>query len=254
LPAELYHPPNVPDDHPRRLDELSIRCYLAMCRNMDDNVGRILDFLDVSGLADNTIVVFTSDHGEQHGSHGRINKMVPYAESLDIPMVVRWPRGIPAGAVCDELQTPMDHMATLCGLAGIDPPQTSDGLDLSETLVGGGSSGRDAVLISNYSSHWDFFQTGTRWPEWRGVRTRRHTYLRWLTGGEELYDNLEDPHQMNDLAAGRRDLPTLQRLRAELERLLADAHDEFLPGTAYADWFDDERNLIRTALGPVRPI
>jgi arylsulfatase A-like enzyme len=250
---ELYHPPNVPSDHPRRTDELALRCYLAMCRNADDNVGRILDFLDQSDLADNTIVVFTSDHGEQHGSHGRINKMVPYAESLNIPLIMRWPGRIPEGTTSDALHLPMDHMATLCGMAGLDVPESSDGLDLSGTAVRGDGSSRDAALIMNYCSDWDFFQSGTRWPEWRGVRTRRHSYVRWLTGEEELYDNQEDPHQMVNLAAGGRDQPTQRRLRTTLRELLAEAHDEFLPGTAYADWYDAERNLLRTALGPVRP-
>jgi len=253
IPDELHHPPNVPADHLRRTDPLALRCYLAMCRNADDNVGRIIDFLDASGLSDDTIVVLTSDHGEQHGSHGMINKMVPYAESVDIPLIMRWPGRIAGGATSTELFTPMDHMATLCGLTGFDVPETSDGLDLSGAVLGRGGTGRDAALMMNYSSHWDFFQSGSRWPEWRGVRTRRHTYVKWLDGREELYDNLEDPHQMVNLVEGRRDLPTMTRLRSTLRELLADAHDEFLPGTAYADWFDDQRNLVRTALGPVHP-
>jgi arylsulfatase A-like enzyme len=253
VPEQLSHPPNVPADHPRRTDLLALRCYLAMCRNADDNVGRLLEFLDRSGLAEETIVIVTSDHGEQHGSHGRTDKMVPYSESLDVPLIVRWPGRIPAGTVRDDLFTPVDHMATLCGLTGLAVPETSDGVDLSGVALAGESSGRDAALIANYSSHWDFFQTGTRWPEWRGVRTRRHTYVRWLTGREELYDNLDDPYQLTDLAVGGRDLPTLHRLRSTLRDLLDDAHDEFLPGTAYADWFDAERNLVRTTLGPVAP-
>jgi arylsulfatase A-like enzyme len=172
----------VPQDHPRRTDDLALRCYLAMCANADDNVGRILSCLDQSGRADDTIVVLTSDHGEQHGSHDRVNKMVPYAESVNIPLIVRWPGRIPEGGTSDALYVPMDHMATLCGLAGLDAPETSDGLDLSGAVLGGSGPTRDAALMMNYCSDWDFFQSGTRWPEWRGVRTRRHTYVRWLTG------------------------------------------------------------------------
>ncbi|UCD29979.1 MAG: hypothetical protein JSV03_05755, partial [Planctomycetota bacterium] len=79
----------------------------------------------------------------------------------------------------------------------------------------------------------------------------RYTYCRWLTDEEELYDNIEDPYQMKNLAEGQKDLPTLKKLRARLKDLLADAHDEFLPGTAYTDWYDRERNLVKTGLGPV---
>jgi len=75
--------------------------------------------------------------------------------------------------------------------------------------------------------------------------------VKWLTGAEELYDNASDPYQMNNLATNQRDLPRLQKMRKALKDLLAQAHDEFLSGIQYADWYDDQRNLIRTALGPV---
>jgi arylsulfatase A-like enzyme len=78
-PETIQWPPNVPaDKNPRTLMEM--RYYLAMAKNVDDNLGRLMDYLDVSGLPADTIVVFTADHGEMNGSHGRLNKMVPYAE------------------------------------------------------------------------------------------------------------------------------------------------------------------------------
>ncbi|UCD28639.1 MAG: sulfatase, partial [Planctomycetota bacterium] len=249
IPKDLHWLPNVPEDHKHRKDQLRARCYYAMSKNMDDNLGKILNFLDQSGLSNNTIVVFTADHGEMFGSQNRENKMVPYAEAIDIPLIIRWPGRVPAGVRSDVLHTPMDHMPTLCGLAGLDAPDTADGMDLSGVLLGKRKVDRDAILMMNYVSNWDYFDTGTLWPEWRGVRTERFTYARWLSGKEELYDNLEDPYQMRNLAEGHKDLPTLKKLRARLKDLLADAHDEFLPGTAYADWYDDARNLVKTALG-----
>src|SRR5262249_13581390 len=112
----LYWRPNVKArrDAPQR----DPRCYYAMIGNVDDNVGRLLRFLDESGLADNTIVVFTSDHGEMLGSQGRYNKMVPYAESVDVPLIVRWPQRIRAGSKSDVLFTPIDHLPTLASLCG----------------------------------------------------------------------------------------------------------------------------------------
>jgi arylsulfatase A-like enzyme len=228
-----------------------MRCYLAMIQNADDNLGRLLDYLDRSGLARNTIVVFTSDHGEMLGSHGRIQKMVPYAESIDVPLVIRWPGHIASGARVDALQTPMDHLPTLCGLAGLPIPSEVDGVDLSRVVTRKDSRSRDAVLIGHYSSAELWFDTGTFWPEWRGARTQQHTYVRWLTGAEELYDNLADPYQMTNLAADGAEPEALLRLRPRLSELLAAAHDDFRPGTGYGDWYDDCRNLVRTALGPV---
>lgn len=248
---DLEWRPNVPPDFAMRKEPLPARCYYAMAKNVDDNVGRLTEFLDQSALADNTVVVLTSDHGDMMGSHNRMNKMVPYSEAVRIPLIIRWPGRIPAGAKSEALFTPMDHLATLCGLTGLPAPDSADGVDLSRVVRGNGPADRDAVLMMNYTSHWDYFDSGTTWPEWRSVKTRQHTYVKWLDGKEELYDDLDDPYQMNNRLEGQKDLPTLQRLRGRLKDLLAAAHDDFLPGTAYADWYDKERNLVRTALGPV---
>jgi arylsulfatase A-like enzyme len=248
-PETIRWPPNVPADNPRTLMEM--RYYLAMAKNMDDNLGRLMQYLDASGQARDTIVVFTADHGDMNGSHGRINKMVPYAEAMNIPLIIRWPKRIAPGSRTDALQTPLDHLPTLCGLAGLGIPPEVDGEDLSRVVLGKGGDGREEALIGSYTSHWDFFQTGTQWPEWRGVKTKQYTYCRWLAGGEELYDNLADPYQMKNLASGGAVPDVLKRLRVRLKDLLAAAHDDFRPGTSYGEWYDDRRNLVRTGLGPV---
>jgi arylsulfatase A-like enzyme len=249
VPQKIWWSPNVPDDNPRT--DLEMRYYLAMAKNVDDNVGRMLDYLETSGLAKDTIVVFSSDHGEMHGSHGRLNKMVPYAEAINLPLIMRWPKRIVAGSRIDTLQTPMDHLPTLCGLAGLKIPREVDGADLSGVVLGKGRDSREEVLIGSYTSDWDFCMTGTAWPEWRGVKTKQYTYCRWLAGGEELYDNLADPYQMENLAANGAEPEALVRLRSRLSDLLVAAHDDFRPGTGYGEWYDDKRNLVRTGLGPV---
>ncbi len=249
VPETVHWAPNVPAENPRSLADM--RCYLAMSKNVDDNIGRLMRYLDESGLAGETILVFTADHGEMHGSHGRLNKMVPYTEAVHIPLIIRWPGMIAAGSESDAIFTAMDHLPTLCGLTRTSIPGEVDGTDLSPIVLGREQRAREEVLIGSYTSHWDFFQTGTLWPEWRGIYTGDYTYCKWLSGEEELYHNVEDPWQMNNLAAGRGELPVLERMRRRLTDLLAVAHDEFLPGTALGDWYDDERNLLRTGLGPV---
>lgn len=241
--------PNVPQEFDtKRRDP---RAYFAMTSNIDANIGRLMRFLDESGLAHNTVVVFTSDHGEMLWSHNRTNKMVPYEESISVPLIIRWPGHTSAGTESDALYTWMDHMPSLLSLAGIEVLTEIDGIDLSEAIFGRPARQRDAALIANYVSDYNYFDSGTHFPEWRGVRTKSHTYVKWLDGKQELYDNLSDPYQMRNLAQDQQDLPALQKMRSTLKGLLAEAHDEFLPGTAYADWYDDRRNLIRTALGPV---
>jgi arylsulfatase A-like enzyme len=234
------------------------RCYLAMCRNVDDNMGRLMRFLDASGLAENTLVVFSSDHGEMHGSHGRYHKKVPYAESVNVPLIMRWLGRIPAGRREDALYTPMDHLPTLCGLSGLDIPAEVDGIDLSDAVLGRGGVDRREVLMATYVSHFNTFTTGKPFREWRGVHAGQYTYFRWLALPgepeiqEELYDNAADPYQMNNLAGDPRCAGRLEYLRERLGELMAAAHDAFEPGTYYASWYDGNRNLIRTGLGPVR--
>jgi len=268
---DLYRPPNVPTQNKRRIpweggrpnyganpmkvwlygDE-ELRIYLAMAKNFDDNLGRLIAYLDQSGEGENTILVVTSDHGEMFGSHGRVSKNVPYAEAVNIPLVIRWPGKIPPGLTSDALYTPIDHLPTLCGLAGVKPPSEVDGEDLSQVVCGRGRSYREAVLMANYTSHWDYLQSGTDFPEWRGVHTNRYTYAKWLGGKEELYDNLEDPFQMRNLVEETSAKATLEELRLRLKQLMATAHDDWLTGRELAAWYDADRNLVQTALGPVR--
>jgi uncharacterized sulfatase len=244
---ELVRRPNV---FPRNATPPhgDIHCYYAMLGSVDEAVGRLTDYLDASGLAANTLVFMTSDHGEMMGSHGKWEKMAPYEEAIRVPLIYRWPGHVPAGKKLDVLFTPMDYLPTLLSLAGSPTPSGIDGIDLSGALLEHSSAERDAALIANYSSHWDYFHSEWPWPEWRGVRTKQHTYVKWFSGREELFDNQADPYQMNNLAGSDHQITT--RLRRRLDDLLHEAHDDFLAGPAYASWYDNERNIIRTGLGP----
>ena len=250
VPQQLSWNANVPAESAAALG-LQVRCYHAMIRHLDDCVGRLVRYLDESGLSETTLLVVTSDHGEMHGSRGLTGKSYPFAESVNIPLLMRWPGMIPAGVRSSALVTPLDHLPTFCSLAGIPVPTTADGVDFGDALLGGAGPRRDEVLLMNYVASYANFKSGGRRPEWRAVRTRRHTYVKWLTGEESLFDNAEDPFQLRDLVGDVAARPVLDHLRARLTELLAAAHDEFLPGTAYAEWYETGRTLVRTALGPV---
>ncbi len=115
---------------------------------------------------------------------------------------------------------------------------------------------RDAVLLSNFTAHWDYFKTcsdaGVAWAEWCGVKTQQYTYVRWLSGEIELYDDQDDPDQLTNLSEATHYAPVVKALEARLVALLAEAHDEFPPGNAYVKWVDNERNIIRTGLGLIQ--
>jgi arylsulfatase A-like enzyme len=248
----LVRRPNVPHNGPPAAGDPHF--YYAMLGSVDAALGKLTNFLDSSGMSQNTLLILTSDHGEMMGSHGRWEKMAPYEEAVRVPLVFRWPGRLASAKRSDVLFTPMDHHPTLATLAGAEEVPRMDGIDLSAAVLGNTtdaslSSKRDAVLMANYSSHWDYFHSEWPWPEWRGVRTQQHTYVKWFSGKEELFDNVADPYQMRNLAAS--DISTLKLLGEALKTFLAEAHDGFTAGPAYASWYDAQRNIVRTGLGPV---
>lgn len=242
IPEEIKWNQNVPQDNPQTTE--AMRYYLAMSKNIDDNVGRLMAWLKDSGLDQNTIVIFTSDHGEMHGSHGYLYKQKPYAESLHVPLIFRWPERLPAGIRKNTPFTPVDFLPTLCGLAGIEVPEETDGENLSRILMTPGKEKDRAVLTGNYVSDYNTFSTGGPFPEWRGVYTGDYTYVRWLSGEKELYDNASDPFQMNNLMDNSESSGQAEAFEETLKKLLKEADDAFLPGTAYQKWFDADRYPI----------
>ena len=228
-----------------------VRTYYAMCENVDDNVGSILDYLEQSGLAENTIVVFTSDHGEQLGSQGRRSKLVPFEESINVPLIMRWPKRIKPGTTSDALYGPMDHLATLCKLAGAKAADDIDGIDLSGEVLQTGKIDRQVVLIAQYVASPNYCRSHRDELQWRGVRGKNHTYVKYVCGKELLFDNITDPYQMNNLIADEKSNTLLETMRLYLKKLLAEAHDDVLPATSYAEWFDDTRTVIHTGKGAI---
>lgn len=250
LPSPLQLPANVPEDMVDEARQMA-RHYLAMTLTLDDMLGDLLDYLDRTGLAENTLVVFTSDHGSQVGAHG-VNpweKRRPYEESLHVPCVMRLPGTIEAGASNDTLTAPVDLFPSLCGLLGVPIPRTVEGRDLSQAWLGRDTSPeQEGVLTMNFSSRYDHIAGGL---EWRGVRTKRYTYARWLSGREELYDLEADPLQMENLVED----PDRAGLRRHLRGLLADLQhqhgDALVPCESYRDWYDSQRRVVRNAYGPL---
>ena len=182
----------------------SLLHYFACMSGVDAQIGRVLDALKAAGLETNTIVVFTSDHGNCVGAHNEATKNVVWDESLLVPFLIRWPGHIPARRD-DLLLTTPDIYPTLLDLMGFagDIPAAVQGTSHASIILGG--SGRRP------SSAWYMFVPyGQPALGRRGVRTQTHTlvYARDRQGAEkcELYDDVADPCQMKDTAATRPDL------------------------------------------------
>ena len=193
--------------------------YYAAITFIDDEVGRIVEALKRAGRFENTVILVTSDHGDMLGSQGTVLKRKPWAESLQVPGIVHYPAGVPAG---QQLTLPFSHVdmvPTLLGLAGIEAPAEMSGLDLSPRLLApehGGRAGGPAPE-SVYAQSYTPTEQG-EFPPWRGVRTERHTYARREDGPWLLYDNESDPFQ-NDNLAGK---PEHAALESELDALTMD--------------------------------
>jgi len=222
-PAEIALRPNCPENAPR--EELA--GYYAHITALDGNIGRLLAALERTGLAGRTIVVFTSDHGDMLGSQGERKKQRPWDESIMVPFVVRWPGRTAPGRRADTLLGAPDVMPTLLGLMGAPIPSSVEGEDLSHAVLGREGPEPAAALILNPAPFSEAFHAGL--PEWRGVRTKRWTYVRTLEGPWLLYDNGQDPYQLRNLADDGGARAARQRLEKHLERLLDRTGDAFLP-------------------------
>ena len=218
-----------------------MRVYYAMTANLDDNIGRLMDTIDKLGLRGNSIVVFSSDHGEMFGAHGRRAKNIFYEEAVRIPFLVRLPKGQRAGKVCDACFNIVDAMPTLLSLMGLPVPAGVEGMDISRLLLTGSGAEPEAALMMG-TGKTAVFGDGF---EWRGIRTKQYTYAVYRVDGEEhLYDNTADPYQMNNLAASRRGLR--DELDALMRSMMDRIGDTFEPTSYYEhNWIKDRRIVRR---------
>jgi arylsulfatase A-like enzyme len=220
---QLLNRPNVSGEGDGRWAFEHVRNYFAAVTGIDEQVGRILACLDQEGLSQDTIVVFTSDHGEMMGSHGMMYKVVWYDESLLVPFLIRWPGRIRPGTD-DLLLSAPDVMPSLLGLMGLAGrvPTEVQGRDYSEILLG-------RQVARPFSAPYMWIKPENLSSGARGVRTHDYTYVVQRADGREsqiLYDNRNDPYQMLNVAAQRPEV--VQRLQVELANWLERTEDPWV--------------------------
>jgi arylsulfatase A-like enzyme len=199
-------------DNDDRLKQEYLHGYYAHTCALDDCIGKIRETLQESGLADDTILVFSSDHGDMLGSHRMLSKQNPLEESIRIPLLIEYPAMVSQNTRSEQLVAPVDIMPTLLGLAGLECPPV-DGRDLSGCITDKTYDAQDAVLIMKMLQGGNPFISNAITP-WRGVRTKRYTYTYLLDVGPWLlFDNQEDPYQLNNLINN----PQYANIRDELD-------------------------------------
>jgi arylsulfatase A-like enzyme len=209
--------------------------YLACISSIDDNVGRVLDYLEESGLAKNTIVIYTSDQGFFLGEHGWFDKRFIYNESFKTPLLIRWPKKIKAGAVEDELVQNLDYAQTFLEAAGIHAPAGMQGESLMSLLMGRKENWKRDALYYHYYEYPDVHMVKRHY----GVVTKEFKLIHFYFDVDEweLYDRVKDPGEMKNVyneTAYKETIVTLKEklveLRAkyrdsvELDRIFIDMH------------------------------
>ncbi|MFC1715847.1 sulfatase [Candidatus Poribacteria bacterium] len=224
---------NVPDTHAEQARK-DLAGYYAHCSALDACVGDLLKTLQEEGIEDDTIFVFTSDHGDMIGSQAHQRKQRPWDESIRVPFLLRYPAIL--GRQSKELDALIDApdiMPTLLGLCDLPVPEAVEGLDFSGYIRGGEnpSDGAAVIMCPHPFGEWTRPRNGGM--EYRGLRTLRHTYVRTLKGPWLLYDNQKDPYQLNNLINKPEYSETQAELGSWLQRRLDAMNDEFLTGMDY---------------------
>lgn len=214
-----------------------IKDYLRVVASIDDNVGRILDYLEEEGLAENTIVVYTSDQGFFLGDHGWYDKRFMYEESLQMPFIVRYPRAIEPGSVTDDMALNVDFAETFLDYAGIDVPDFMQGTSLRPVME---ERTPDDWQTSVYYRYWEHLSAPHKVGAHYGVRTKQHKLIYYYgkslgasnTSDEtrtpewELFDLKADPYELNNVYHDPSYSDTVKTLKEELYRLQEQVKDE----------------------------
>jgi arylsulfatase A-like enzyme len=199
-------------------DDETIRNRARMLKSVDEGVGQMREALERTGQMDNTVFVFTSDEGYFFGEHGlSIERRLSYEESIRIPLIVRYPKMVRAGARIDAMALGIDLAPTLLEMGGIQPAASIEGRSLVAWLRGQNPAWRTAFLIEYYSD-----RTMQRMLNmgYQAVRSDRWKYIHYtdLQGMDELYDLQTDPYELRNVIADRS--APLDSLRTTLHQLL----------------------------------
>jgi arylsulfatase A-like enzyme len=223
---------NVPESEQKRAQH-NLSGYYAHIEALDECLGMLMYSVQELGLEDNTIFIFTSDHGDMLYSHGQTLKQQPWDESILVPFLLRYPNGL--GSNQHILKSPLrspDIMPSLLELCDIPIPKTVEGVSIASHWQNKTAPTDTVALIASYVPfhNWNYAKGGR---EYRGIRTPRYTYVRDLKGPWLLYDNQHDPYQIQNLV----NTPDAEILQLHLDKLLnmelVKLNDEFLSGREY---------------------
>jgi arylsulfatase A-like enzyme len=191
--------------------------YLATISSVDDNVGRVLDYLDQNGLTENTIVVYTSDQGFYLGEHGWFDKRFIYDESFKTPLLIRWPNKIEPGTTNEEMVQNLDFAQTFLEAAGIKAPADMQGESLMPLLTDQDSLWTREAVYYHYYEYPSVHMVKRHY----GIVTKEFKLAHFYYDVDEweLYDRIRDPQEMNNVYNEPQYAGTVEKLKRELAEL-----------------------------------
>lgn len=230
-----------PADRKNWIYQRFVKDYYGAVAGIDENLGRVLDYLDKNDLTRDTVVIYTTDNGFFLGDHGWYDKRFMYEPSLRVPLLIRYPRLAAAGRVENHMTVNIDYAPTILDLAGVPIPSGMQGRSLRPLLHGAPPTDwRRSIYYTYYENSWAEMQKGAarsdpsfqyltphRVVPHRGVRTERHKLIEYYGEGDycELFDLQSDPHELRNLYGDPAQAPLTAQLRQELTRLRAQYQD-----------------------------
>lgn len=208
--------------------------YYSAISCLDDQIGRLLKKLDELGMRENTVVIFASDHGDMHGSHGALLKRKPWEESCRVPATFRWPSKFGKPRMSDAPFSLIDLPPTILSLAGLRAPSQMEGQDYAGYLQGKTTKTPDHAIMQIYTKA----ESGEFAP-WRGIRTRKWKYARFAEQRWMLHDLEKDPFEMTNLAEDR----SHKALMDQFDKIIND----YMRRTA--DKWDEQFDVLRPKAG-----
>ena len=216
-----------------------IKDYLRVVASIDDNVGRLLDYLDEEGLTENTLVIYTSDQGFFLGDHGWYDKRFMYEESLRMPFIVRYPREIRPGSINGDIVLNVDFAPTFLDLAGVAIPDEFQGRSIRPLLQGHTPDDWRTAMYYRYWMHKAHHNVYAHY----GIRTRRYKLIYYYSDalGQpgaidetyepewELFDLEKDPYELNNVYHDPAYAEIVRELKAALHRLQEEVGDARYP-------------------------
>ena len=194
-----------------------IKDYLATIKSVDDNIGRVLDYLDKSNLDENTIIIYASDQGFFIGEHGWFDKRFMYEESIRMPFVIKYPGKIKPNTINDDIITNIDFAPTILEIAGIDPPGSVQGNSFLKNLSEDENKNWRQSMYYQYYEYPFYHHVQPHY----GIRNKRYKLIHFYYDIDiwEFYDLLEDPNELNNLFNSKNHQSIIADLKTELYTL-----------------------------------